>query len=152
MDFIYFTPVNPPDTVEKQNIIDFLHEHLDQYNDSRLAIGHCIAYAMKEHSLDGGFIIVGKENGQTQGVVIVNRTGMKHYIPENILVYIAVHKKARGKGYGKSLMQKTLEMTQGNIALHVEHDNPARFLYEKFGFQNKYLEYRFYRNDTGAIS
>lgn len=146
MKFKIFSPVNPPGNIEKQEIVDFLHEHLDQYRDSKKAISNCISYAMKENSVDGGFIILGSENGDTTGIVIVNRTGMKYYIPENILVYIAVREDFRGKGYGKMLMNKAIEMSKGNMALHVEHDNPARFLYEKVGFENKYLEYRLYKS------
>jgi ribosomal protein S18 acetylase RimI-like enzyme len=67
---------------------------------------------------------------------------MAGYIPENILVYIAVHAKTRGKGYGKKLMNKAIELADGDIALHVEPNNPAKFLYEKLGFENKYLEMR----------
>ncbi|MBN1337809.1 MAG: GNAT family N-acetyltransferase [Bacteroidales bacterium] len=146
MNYTIFDPVNPPASIEKQEIVDFLHENLDQYKDSKKAISNCISYAMKENSVDGGFIIIGSVDGQTKGIVIVNRTGMKYYIPENILVYIAVRKDNRGKGYGKMLMEKAIEMSKGNIALHVEHDNPARFLYEKVGFENKYLEYRLYKS------
>ncbi len=71
---------------------------------------------------------------------------MKEYIPENILVYIAVHRDQRGKGLGKKLMNETLLYAKGDIALHVEHDNPAKFLYEKIGFDNKYLEMRLKRS------
>lgn len=39
-------------------------------------------------------------------------------------------------------MQLTIEPTKGNIALHVEPDNPAKKLYENCGFTNKYLEMR----------
>jgi ribosomal protein S18 acetylase RimI-like enzyme len=38
-------------------------------------------------------------------------------------------------------MQNHLNL-RGNIALHVEPDNPAKILYEKLGFTNKYLEMR----------
>jgi len=76
----------------------------------------------------------------------VNKTGMGGYIPENILVYIATHNEHRGKGIGKELMKKTLDLAEGDVKLHVEHDNPARFLYEKFGFTNKYLEMRYKKN------
>ncbi|MBZ0243394.1 MAG: GNAT family N-acetyltransferase, partial [Bacteroidales bacterium] len=77
--------------------------------------------------------------------VVVNRTGMEDYIPENILVYIAVDTSLRGKGIGKQLMKKVIDLSKGNIALHVESNNPALFLYEKLGFTNKYLEYRLIR-------
>jgi ribosomal protein S18 acetylase RimI-like enzyme len=43
-------------------------------------------------------------------------------------------------------MQKTLSLAQGDIALHVEKDNPAIGLYEKIGFTTPYLEMRFKRN------
>ena len=79
------------------------------------------------------------------GAVIINFTGMKGYIPENILVYIASHQDYRGMGIGKKLMEMALENTEGNIALHVEPDNPAKKLYEKMGFTNKYLEMRWNR-------
>ena len=53
-----------------------------------------------------------------------------------------MHNKARGKGVGKKIMQKAIEIADGDIALHVEPNNPAKFLYEKLGFENKYLEMR----------
>ncbi|MFW6328296.1 MAG: GNAT family N-acetyltransferase, partial [Bacteroidota bacterium] len=62
---------------------------------------------------------------------------------ENILVYIAIHKEYRGKGLGRQLMSKAHEMTEGgDMKLHVEHENPARYLYEKLGYTSKYLEMR----------
>ncbi len=90
----------------------------------------------------GGFIVTAHIDNDMVGAAIVNQTGMEGYIPENILVYIATHAQHRGKGVGSVLMDAILENTNGNIALHVEHDNPARGLYEKYGFTNKYLEMR----------
>jgi ribosomal protein S18 acetylase RimI-like enzyme len=40
-------------------------------------------------------------------------------------------------------MQKTIDLTKGSIALHVDPENPARFLYEKLGFSSKYIEMRY---------
>ena len=39
-------------------------------------------------------------------------------------------------------MQKAIELTEGDIALHVDRDNPAIKLYERLGFTNPYLEMR----------
>jgi ribosomal-protein-alanine N-acetyltransferase len=76
------------------------------------------------------------------GACVVNLTGMGGYIPENILVYIAVHNGYRGEGLGKKLMNKAIERATGDISLHVEANNPAKHLYEKLGFTNPYLEMR----------
>jgi ribosomal protein S18 acetylase RimI-like enzyme len=39
-------------------------------------------------------------------------------------------------------MTEAINLAKGDIALHVEPDNPARHLYQKLGFDNKYLEMR----------
>jgi ribosomal protein S18 acetylase RimI-like enzyme len=43
-------------------------------------------------------------------------------------------------------MTEALRRADGNVALHVEPDNPAKFLYEKLGFTSKYLEMRYIKN------
>jgi predicted N-acetyltransferase YhbS len=55
-------------------------------------------------------IVVGIDDNKIVGVVILTNTGMKDFIPENILVYIAVDNSQRGKGYGKKLMQKQYQL------------------------------------------
>lgn len=121
-------------------IANFLFTHLEQYGDTKEDILKCIDYVM--NPIKGGQIIIGTDENKIVGIVILNNTGMKDYIPENILVYIAVDNSQRGKGYGKKLMQKAIASVEGSIALHVEPDNPAKKLYEKLGFTNKYLEMR----------
>lgn len=119
-------------------IAQFLYDNLDEYGDKKEYILKCIDYAFNR----GGYVLLALENEEIVGAVIINETGMGGYIPENILVYIAVRGDQRGKGVGKQLMQKSQELCEGDIALHVEPDNPARHLYEKVGFTNKYLEMR----------
>lgn len=145
MEFKIFDSYQPISMLEKKNTIDFLHTHLDEFRDDKESIEKAIDYAVGESSVVGGFVLLGMVKEDIVGAVVINRTGMEGYIPANILVYIAVDGKYRGKGYGKKLMQKTIDLAKGDIKLHVEHNNPARFLYEKFGFTNKYLEYRLKR-------
>jgi [ribosomal protein S18]-alanine N-acetyltransferase len=83
-----------------------------------------------------------RDKEEILGALIMNQTGMHEYIPSNILVYVAVHSKTRGQGLGKQLVQEAIQSSEGGIALHVEPNNPAKFLYEKLGFTNKYLEMR----------
>jgi len=142
LEITSYTPFNKPSFLQKQKIVDFLYTHLDEFGDPKEDISNCLDYAMKEVPSQGGFAIVASEGEKIAGVVIVNQTGMAGYIPENILVYIAVDKNQRGKGVGKRLMNEAIEKAEGNIALHVEPENPAKFLYEKLGFTNKYLEMR----------
>jgi len=141
MEFKLINPISGDDAAYTQKIIAaFLHTHLEQYGDEIEDILKAIAYAMNPDK--GGNIVIGLEDQKIVGAVVLNNTGMKDYIPENILVYIAVDNSERGKGYGKKLMEKAISVVEGNIALHVEPDNPAKVLYEKLGFTNKYLEMR----------
>ncbi len=144
-----FHAYGPSDTVgfiEINQISEFLHNHLDEYGDEKEDIQKAINYALNKGITPGGFVLIGKEDNDIIGAVVVNKTGMDGYIPENILVYIATHREKRGKGYGKALMTKAIEMADGDIALHVEPNNPAKILYEKLGFTNKYLEMRLIKN------
>lgn len=129
----------------KDQVADFLFHHLDEFGDKREDIMKCLDYALSKEPGKGGCVVVAAQEGEIMGATILNDTGMAGYIPENILVYIAVHQKGRGKGLGKKLMRAAIDSTTGSIALHVEPHNPAKFLYEKLGFTNKYLEMRLQR-------
>ena len=142
LDFKIYSPSTKMSTLDKLNTVDFLHKHLEQYGDEKSDIEKAINYSLKEISSFGGFVLKAFDSEKLVGIVVINKTGMSGYIPENILVYIAVDNSQRGKGYGKSLINKAIKLSEGSIALHVEKDNPARFLYEKVGFTNPYLEMR----------
>ncbi|MFP4663282.1 MAG: GNAT family N-acetyltransferase [Bacteroidales bacterium] len=143
MEISVFNEKQPMPEDVKNETADFLYKHLDEFGDPREDIMKSMKFALKETDSFGGFILVGRVDGEIKGAVVVNRTGMDGYIPENILVYIAVHRDQRGKGIGKKLMQKTIDTAKGDVKLHVEPNNPAKFLYEKVGFTNKYLEMRY---------
>lgn len=139
-----YTHAQRPEASTIQQIVDFLAHHLDQFGDEPEDIRKAIEYALSpSDSGKGGFVLTARDNERLVGAVVVNETGMEGYIPENILVYIAVHQDSRGKGLGKMLMEKALLTARGAVALHVEPDNPAVGLYRKLGFTNKYLEMRY---------
>lgn len=142
MQFLKITPESGANkTFPNSKIVDFLYNHLDQFGDKKEDILKAIEYALNPKQ--GGLVLIQIENDEIIGAVVVNKTGMDGYIPGNILVYIAVHRNYRGKGVGKNLMLQVMPSTTGGIALHVEPNNPAKFLYEKLGFTNKYLEMRY---------
>ena len=133
---------NLPTKAEQENIATFLFTHLEQYGDPLSDIEKCIQYAIQEIHSPGGLLVTASDNDVLTGAVILNKTGMSGYIPENILVYIAIHKDYRGLGIGKQLMSEAIARSEGDIALHVEAYNPAKKMYESLGFTNKYLEMR----------
>lgn len=139
---IIFDELNKPDKQEKQDLVDFLHDQLEQYGDPKNQIERAIDYSLKEFNSFGGFVMLLKQEQKIRAAVVINRTGMDGYIPENILVYIAVDRNSRGEGLGRQLMTQTIAHAEGDIALHVEANNPAKRLYEKLGFTNPYLEMR----------
>lgn len=131
--------------LQKNEIADFLFEHLGEYGDPKEDIMKCLDYALDSGLHAGGFVVLAREKNKIVGALVMNKTGMSGYIPENILVYIAVDANQRGKGIGGKIMDLALKMANGAVALHVEADNPARKLYERLGFTNKYLEMRLNR-------
>lgn len=145
LTMIKYTTLSPADTVgfiQRDAIAKFLHKHLDQYGDEKGDILKAIDYSLDRGVRPGGFVVEARDKSAIVGAVVVNKTGMSGYIPENILVYIAIHADYRGQGLGKELMKRAIDRAEGGIALHVEPDNPAKILYEKLGFTNKYLEMR----------
>ena len=129
----------------KDDIATFLFHALEQYGDKKPDILKCLDYALSAEPGKGGLVTLAEENGKIVGAVVINHTGMGGYIPENILVYIAVDPSQRGKGVGKLLMEEAIGKSSGDIALHVEPENPAKRLYERLGFTNKYLEMRLHK-------
>ncbi len=133
-----------PASLSRSDFVDFLFEHLGEFGDSKQAINNCIDYAFSEAEGNGGFLLAAYEGLELVGAAIINKTGMREFIPAHILVYIAVNGNKRGKGYGGTMVKSIQEQcADGGLALHVEYENPARRLYERLGFTSKYAEMRY---------
>lgn len=129
--------------LHREQFVDFLYTHLGQFGDPKDAINNCIDFAFGKNGLPGGFLLSARYNGKLAGALVVNNTGMKGYIPEHILVYVAVDAQLRGQGLGRKIVEFALAECDGNVKLHVEYENPAKKLYERIGFTSKYAEMRF---------
>lgn len=129
--------------ISREKFIDFLFVHLDQFGDSKSAISKCIDFAFGKNGGLGGFLLVAYWDGELCGELIMNKTGMSEFIPENILVYIAVNSNFRNKGIGRQIAERGIKEAEGNVKLHVEYENPAKKLYERIGFTTKYAEMRY---------
>lgn len=126
--------------------VDFLFKHLDRFGDPKEDINKCIDYALSDNPSEGGFILAAYFENKLIGTLIMNNTGMAGYIPENILVYVAVDASYRGKGFGGQIVKESFKHANGKVKLHVEYDNPAKRLYERLGFSSKYAEMRYDNN------
>ncbi|UII24358.1 GNAT family N-acetyltransferase [Fulvivirga ligni] len=142
IEYNILRPANTVGLIQREEVANFLFEHLDEYGDPKEDISKAIDYALNTGVTPGGFVVTARKDNEVIGAVVMNRTGMKGYIPDNILVYIAINCDYRGQGIGKELMKRAIDHAEGDIALHVEPNNPAKILYEKLGFTNKYLEMR----------
>jgi ribosomal protein S18 acetylase RimI-like enzyme len=128
-----------PSWAAKEAVVDFLHYKMKPYEDSIEDVERAIDYVLYGR---GGFIMLTRFNGQMAGVLVMLNTGMKGYIPENILLLVSVDPELRGNGIGERLIQRCVTMCEGDVKLHVEYDNPAIRLYERLGFTTKYAEMR----------
>ena len=109
IDTKIFDSLSKPSELEKKEIINFLYDNLEQYGDPKKDIQKAIEYSTKEITSFGGFTMLITDDNNIVGITVINETGMGGFIPENILVYIATHKKYRGQGLGKKLMQKAID-------------------------------------------
>ncbi len=140
-----FSPKIPLSELQKDEIADFLVRELGEFGDPKKEVIACLTYAMEGKKGPGGLVLVAGTLSNPEAVLVVNHTGMSGYIPEHILVYLAVLTNQRRKGLGSKMLEQLLERVSGGVALHVEPNNPARRLYDKLGFTNKYLEMRLSR-------
>jgi GNAT superfamily N-acetyltransferase len=121
-------------------ITNFLHENSGVYGDGKSAIKKSLFYAAKEIPGLGGYVFIMEHKNDILGAVVINKTGMNEYIPENILVNLAVQKEYRGKGIAKELINYTKKYCRGDIALHINKNNPVVKLFENTGFTSKNIE------------
>ncbi len=87
---------------------------------------------------------------------IVGYSGMWHFWDEVHLGTIVSHPSMRGKGIGELLLRnvitRTMALGVNNISLEVRPSNqPARKLYEKYGFEEVGRRKKYYRDHEDAI-
>jgi ribosomal protein S18 acetylase RimI-like enzyme len=134
-----------PDWLSREALGRFLHDSLKPYDDPYPVVLDGIDYALGDDPCRDGFVVIAHESGRLLGAVVILDTRMHGYVPENLLLFIAVEPDSRGRGIGRALIERVFDECNGQVKLHVEHDNPARRLYERCGFESKYLEMRWTR-------
>jgi len=123
----------------------FMYESLKPYEDPLPEVRRGIMDALAPRSGEPGFVLIAEVDKTVVGGLIMLRTGMQGYIPENFLLMVAVDPSTRGKGVGSQIITRAFELADGDVKLHVEYDNPAKRLYERLGMTSKYAEMRYYK-------
>jgi len=132
-----------PSWTDVDNLAKFIHENIKPYEDTLEDTRRAVEIAIDPDHPKGAFMLIAEENQKPVGALIMLRTGMKGYVPENILLMVCVHPSMRGRGVGGQIIRKGIEQADGDVKLHVEYDNPAKQVYEKIGFTTKYAEMRY---------
>jgi len=120
-----------------------LHHQMKPYHDALPDVLRGLDYALSDEPGKGGFVIVAEVDGQLAGALVMLETGMGGYVPENLLLFVVVDPALRGHGVGRQIIEHALRECTGDVKLHVEPENPARRLYERLGFDSKYVEMRY---------
>jgi len=132
-----------PDWITPDELASFLYESLKPYEDPLPQVRQGITDALEPEHLEPGFILIAEQDRKPVGALLMLRTGMKGYIPENLLLMVAVDPSMRGRGVGADIINRSFEVADGDVKLHVEYDNPAKRLYERLGMVTKYAEMRY---------
>lgn len=131
-----------PAWATRPRVVEFFHETMKPYEDKPEDIEHALDYAFSREKFAGGFLMLASSADALAGALLMLNTGMKGYVPENILLFVSVNPQLRGQGIGAKLIQRCFDEVEGDVKLHVDFDNPAKRLYERLGMQHKYAEMR----------
>jgi ribosomal-protein-alanine N-acetyltransferase len=132
-----------PSWLTPEQLAVFLHKSLRPFEDSLPDVRQGIRDALSPDAGEPGFILISEQDELPVGALVMLRTGMAGYVPENLLLWVAVDPSARGQGLGSQLITRAFDLSDGDVKLHVEYDNPAKRLYERLGMTNKYAEMRY---------
>lgn len=146
VDFqVFHEEADLPESARRPELIRFFHECMKPYEDRPEDVARALDYAFSERPGEGGFLVLGRRGKEIVSGLVMLRTGMGGYVPENLLLFVATRPELRGQGIGRRICERALAECRGAVKLHVEHENPAKRLYERLGFRSRYAEMRLAR-------
>ncbi|NJB37957.1 hypothetical protein [Croceivirga sp. JEA036] len=146
--FYYLMTINTFDaysrlsSIQINRLVNFLHDHQDQGKLSRNSIRSAIQYAAKERPGFGGYIFCLEEEEKLLGALVINKTGMYDYVPENLLVTIVVHSQIKDTGLEEKLLDYAINYCRGEIGVFINKSNAKEKTLKAHGFEPNYLEMR----------
>jgi len=94
-----------PSWTDQDKIVGFFHETMKPFEDRIEDIERALDYAFSPEKGKGGFLMLADIDEKLAGALLMLKTGMRGYIPENILLFVTVLPEMRGKGIGRRLCE-----------------------------------------------
>jgi [ribosomal protein S18]-alanine N-acetyltransferase len=142
MEIQALTFLDNPSFIQKERISRFILDNSCEQDLSYEMVWRSVDYALSLSKNQGGVILMAKEDGDITGALVINRTSMEDYIPENILIHLVIGAHVNKNETGLKLLKMAIEMTNGKLAVRLNKDHPDRSLYEVLGFRERYIEYQ----------
>jgi|SRR5690606_11622110 len=137
-----YTRLSPMDVAR---LARFIHAHQDAPHTTKRAIGKAIEYSAKEIPGLGGYVFVLQEKEEILGLMVVNKTGMGDYIPENFIAFLTIHREHLEAGFEQALMDYALQYCKGDIAIHIKTLGRNMEFLQRNGFELTHMEMRLKR-------
>jgi len=132
------------DQWEKAAVMQFLYAH--GMGISYQAARNAVDCVLKHTPSFGGFILADWAGPRLRALVMVNRTGMSGFGPDNLISFAVVHEEEElpvSMFLLERLIRQAINLSDGEIAFHLPKKHPAIKLFQQLGFQQEYVELRF---------
>jgi len=120
-------------------LISLLDKWLTRFSDPFEEIEEAL-----DNAFEKGFVIGAFQGAQIIGLCVLSKMELDTFFPTYHLSYIAADENFSGRGIATYLIDKSIELSKGNLSLHVEPDNKRAIrLYKKMGLDIQYYRMKF---------
>jgi hypothetical protein len=135
--FDAFTGISP---FEKLGVIKFLEYHLGV---SKAKIEMAVEYAIKDCPSFGGLILVVSRAEEPVAVAIIHKSGANGHQAKHTLAYYAISERFQTEEFVSDFFDKLINLSNGDLAIHIDANDPVSGIFQKLGFKQHRVEYRF---------
>ena len=118
----------------------FIYQYQFQNDFDEQGIPRALQYAAKERPGFGGLIVTAEEAKEIIAVVVLNKTGFEGYLPENLVVSIAVHQDHKDQGVYRKIVDYVVNYCCGDVGVQLKESNPLVHFFKSQGFKNNYIQ------------
>jgi len=135
--FDAFTGISP---FEKLGVIKFLES---TSNHPKEILQQSVDYAVKDCPSFGGYIFSVNFEKEPIAVAVINKSGIPGFQSKNILVQFSIAEAWQTIEFTKYFFGKLIDLTNKDLSLQLNADNPNIPILQEIGFVPKALEFRY---------